>query len=300
MIDAGHVALIVNARARRGAESYDAARRALLALGYGVDGHAVADPARIGDVTAAALRRQPDILVLGGGDGTLSGVVDLLAGGSVPLALLPLGTANSFARGMGIPLDLDEALNLLGAGFRRRIDLGRIDADCFANQAAMGLAPCIARTIPPTLKRWGGRAGYALWALVQLSRFHPFEVRIAGRIFRAVEVRIANGSHQGGAPVARAAGVESGDLLVQVIEGRGRWRLLRNWLGALLGGRQHDLIEFRTRQCAISAAPPQSISVDGEVGATTPVTVSVLPGALEIFAPPPWSGAPVRDLSRGG
>lgn len=287
MLQAGRAALVVNTRSRKGAALYAHARKALATMGYVVEGHAVAEPGRIAGIVAAAVAKRPHVLVLGGGDGTISGVVDELVGRNVPLALLPFGTANSFARSLGLPLDLDGALNILGAGHRRWVDLGRIDGDYFANVAALGMAPLIGATIPDWLKKGGGRLGYVVWAVGQFARFRPFRVRIDDRCLWALEVRIANGSFQGGAEVVENASVDSGAILVQVITGRNRWRLLADWAARLLGLPHAPPVEIRGRSIRIAAEPPQPISIDGEVLAHTPVVASVLPRAIEVFAPPP-------------
>src|SRR3546814_17134195 len=83
-------------------------------------------------------------MILGGGDGTISGLVDHLVGTGTALGVLPLGTANSFARTLGIPLDIAGAVEVLRTGTRKRIDLGMIDKDYFANCAAIGISPQIA------------------------------------------------------------------------------------------------------------------------------------------------------------
>src|SRR3546814_18304232 len=85
-------------------------------------------------------------MILGGGDGTISGLVDHLVGTGTALGVLPLGTANSFARTLGIPLDIAGAVEVLRTGTRKRIDLGMIDKDYFANCAAIGISPQIARS----------------------------------------------------------------------------------------------------------------------------------------------------------
>jgi len=265
---------------------------ALKALRIGVDAYAVNDPGRLHAIARTALAKQPDILILGGGDGTISSLVDHIVGSDIPLGLLPLGTANSFARTLGIPFDLDEAINIIAAGHRRRIDLGMIDDDYFANSAAIGMSPLIAKTIPHQLKRFGGRAGYALWAAVQSARFEPFRVTVtvdggARAILSALEVRIANGSYHGGTRVVEQAKVDSGEIVVQVVEGETHGRLALNWLATLAGSDlRHQLTrEFRGRAIRIETNPPLPISIDGEVLARTPVTAKVAPHAIEVFAP---------------
>jgi len=285
-------ALIVNSHSRVGRKMFNDACAALKALRIGVDAYAVNDPGRLHAIARTALAKQPDILILGGGDGTISSLVDHIVGSDIPLGLLPLGTANSFARTLGIPFDLDEAINIIAAGHRRRIDLGMIDDDYFANSAAIGMSPLIAKTIPHQLKRFGGRAGYALWAAVQSARFEPFRVTVtvdggARAILSALEVRIANGSYHGGTRVVEQAKVDSGEIVVQVVKGETHSRLALNWLATLAGSDlRHQLTrEFRGRAIRIETNPPLPISIDGEVLARTPVTAKVAPHAIEVFAP---------------
>jgi YegS/Rv2252/BmrU family lipid kinase len=285
-------ALIVNSHSRVGRKMFNDACAALKALRIGVDAYAVNDPGRLHAIARTALAKQPDILILGGGDGTISSLVDHIVGSDIPLGLLPLGTANSFARTLGIPFDLDEAINIIAAGHRRRIDLGMIDDDYFANSAAIGMSPLIAKTIPHQLKRFGGRAGYALWAAVQSARFEPFRVTVtvdggARAILSALEVRIANGRYHGGTRVVEQAKVDSGEIVVQVVEGETHGRLALNWLATLAGSDlRHQLTrEFRGRAIRIETNPPLPISIDGEVLARTPVTAKVAPHAIEVFAP---------------
>src|SRR3546814_15230343 len=99
------------------------------------------------------------MVIVGGGDGSISGAVDSFIGCDCVFALLPLGTANSFARTLGIPVDLDGAIDVIATGRRARIDLGAIDGDYFANVAAIGMPSLIGSTIPNGLKRVLGRAG---------------------------------------------------------------------------------------------------------------------------------------------
>jgi YegS/Rv2252/BmrU family lipid kinase len=292
MIPVSRAALIVNSSSRLGEQAFRDACAALRALKIDTDAHAVDDPERLPEIARAALDKKPDVLILGGGDGTISGLVDYLVDENIPLGLLPLGTANSFARSLGIPLDLDEAINIIAAGHRRPIDLGMIDNDYFANFAAIGMSPMIAETIPHGLKKWGGRIGYALWAAVQALRFRPFELTIIDdhgkrETLFALEVRIANGSYQGGTELVEDAEVDSGEIIVQVVEGRTHGRLALSWLLSLLRLPHLDgtTREFHGRKLRIETVPPLPISIDGEVLAETPVTVKIAPKVIEVMSP---------------
>lgn len=291
MTDIRSAAMIVNTRSRTGQAQYEAACRAMEGLPFPVDGHAVKDPDQLEDAVRSALARKPDLVILGGGDGTISSLVDLLVGQDVILGVLPLGTANSFARTLGIPLDIPGAVEVLRTGAPRRIDLGMIDGDYFANCAALGISPQIARTIPHGLKKVLGKIGYLGWAAWQFASFKPFtlivgEGDMAERL-RVVEVRISNGPFHGGTELVDAAAVDSGEIVVQAVVGRVRSRLVKNWVASFfrLDARHEDTRDFRGKSMRIDTVPRMPISIDGEVLATTPVTAKVAAGVIEVMAP---------------
>ena len=144
--------------------------------GRPADARAVDDPERLPGEITSAIDRAPMVIV-GGGDGTLSETVDHFLKRDTVFALLPLGTANSFARTLGIPLDLDGAVEVVANGEARRIDLAAINGDYFLNNAALGLAPVVAESVPGALKRSFGRLGYLLWAGWSAANFaHSVDV----------------------------------------------------------------------------------------------------------------------------
>ena len=283
--------LVVNAQSRRGHALFKDARDKLRAAGVTlIDAHAVRDPSKLGPTIRNALAGNPPMVIVGGGDGSLSMSVDDFVGKDTVFALLPLGTANSFARTLGIPLDLDGAIAVIAGGERRRIDLGMIDGDYFANCAAIGLAPMIAETVPHGLKRWLGRAGYLSWAAWKFIGFRPFRVTIGDEAIDAVEVRIANGGYHGGTELVESAEPDSGEIVVQVVVGNASHRLLTSWVASMLKlrDRQRTVREFRGPRFRITTDPPLPISIDGEVLARTPVTAKVARAIIEVAAP----GAP--------
>ena len=291
MADFSSAALIVNAKSRRGQAMFEQACAALSDLPCPVDAHAVTDPDELEDTVRRALKKKPDLVVLGGGDGTISGLVDLLVGKDVVLGVLPLGTANSFARTLGVPLDVAGAVEVLRTGRRKRIDLGMIDDDYFANCAAMGLSPQIAETVPHNLKKVAGRAGYLAWAAYQFARFRPFTLIVGEgadeQRMRVVEVRISNGPFHGGTELVDAASVTSGEIVVQAVCGGVKRRLVKNWAAAFVGhkARHEDTRDFRGTSIRIRTEPPLPISIDGEVLAKTPVTARVAAGVIEVMVP---------------
>ena len=284
-------AMIVNAHSRKGQAQYADACRAASAFSFPVDAHAVEDPSTLDDTMRRVLASSPDLVILGGGDGTISGLVDHLVGRDTILAVLPLGTANSFARTLGLPLDIAGAMDVAANGVPRRIDLGRIDDDHFANCAAIGVSPRIAESVPPVAKKLCGRAGYLAWATWQFLRFRPFRLIVEqdGEIHRmkSTEVRIANGRFHGGAEVIPEADVASGTIVVQAVKGPFKRRLVRNWVTASLHLPVHhpETISFVGTALRITTEPALPISIDGEVLARTPVTARVAAGAVRVMVP---------------
>jgi YegS/Rv2252/BmrU family lipid kinase len=283
--------LVVNAHSRRGRDTFSEAVEKLTAAGVRLaDAHAVENPEIMEPVIKAAIAKAPMVIV-GGGDGTLSSAVDHFLGAKTVFAILPLGTANSFARTLGVPLDLDGAIQVIANGRRKRIDLGCIDGDYFANAAAMGLSPLIADTVPHNLKKYLGMIGYLIWAARVAVKFRPFRLTVEQDGERTsvwtTEARIANGSHHGGVELIESAELSSGEIVVQAVTGKSVFGLAWSWFATLfkLTNRERTVTEFRGRKLRLETRPRQKISVDGEVSAKTPVTVTVAKGAIEVAAP---------------
>jgi YegS/Rv2252/BmrU family lipid kinase len=285
--------LIVNTRSRRGQQLLAEASAKLEAAGVRlIAKHSIRKPgADLIPTMKAAVRDGAPMVIVGGGDGSLSCTVDEVVGRDCVFALLPLGTANSFARTLGIPLDLDGAVHTIATGKRRRIDAGAIDDDYFVNGSAMGLSPMIACTIPHKLKRYFGRPGYLLWSIWCLARFKSFKLTVEGpdgaETLDALEVRILNGSYHGGIKVLEDEPIDDGKIVIEAVSGRARTTLASNWLRLLLRlpRKERQVRRFEGRSLRLSTQPPLPISIDGEVLARTPVNARVAERAIEVVVP---------------
>ncbi|HEX8533316.1 MAG TPA: YegS/Rv2252/BmrU family lipid kinase [Allosphingosinicella sp.] len=284
--------LIVNAHSRKGQDLFREAREKIEAAGVTlIAAHAVKDPSKLNETVRGAVGDGAPMVIVGGGDGSLSGTVDDVVGRDCVFALLPLGTANSFARTLGIPLDLDGAIDVIANGRRRRVDLGVIDGDYFANAASMGLSPMIGNTVPHKLKRYLGVFGYLIWATWCLMRFRPFKLSVDNgsekRTIWTTEVRIFNGRFHGGVELAEDAEVDSGEIVLQAVVGRSMLRLIWDWFAKYfkLPARQAVSEEISGKRLLIDTKPRLPISIDGEVLAKTPATVEIAHKAIEVVVP---------------
>jgi len=200
-------ALVVNTRARQGRQQADHARRLLTAAGVSIaKTYALRSSSRLSAAVGAALDAGCDLIILGGGDGTVSAVVDLLARRHAVLGLLPLGTANDFARTLGIPDDLEGACATIARGKIVDVDLGRADDIYYVNVASIGLGARVITRISPRLKRIAGTVAYPVAAVRALVGFHPFAATLTfpqgdhppATFPRLVQIGVGNGRFYGG------------------------------------------------------------------------------------------------------
>ena len=284
--------LVVNAMSRRGADAFEEVRTKLNDAGIElIEAHAIDQPEQMDRAVQDAIAKAP-MVILGGGDGSLSTNVDLFMGKDTVFAFVPLGTANSFAGTLGIPKDIDSAIAVIASGTRKRIDLGCINGDFFVNAAAIGLSPLIAKTVPHNLKRYLGMVGYLLWAMRCAFKFRPFRMVIehedghCDKVW-ATEARIANGTHHGGVEILENQEIDSGEIVIQAVTGTTVLGLAWSWFATVLRlrSRHGTTCEFRGRRMRLVTRPELDISIDGEIAARTPVTVSVARGAIEVVAP---------------
>lgn len=284
--------LVVNTKSRKGRHLFKEAKALLIARGVRLDGaYSVRNPERLPEIVRDAVADGHRFIIVGGGDGTISSVVDHLAHKDVTLGILPLGTANCFARTLTVPFDLAGAVGVLLDGKTAEVDLGRVGNDLFANALAIGMPSIVNQGIPSHLKKRFGRIGYLIYGLGALMRFRPFRCTVTteteSRSFDALEVRVVNGSFLGGLRVAEDASVESEDMVVQVVQGTRRRQLVATWLRATIGKppAAKRIVTLRGRQLTVATEPPEPVSVDGEVLAQTPISCGVERQSLRVRVP---------------
>ncbi|MEV5407808.1 diacylglycerol kinase family protein [Thermopolyspora sp. NPDC052614] len=287
------VALVVNTHSRRGRNKYFSALRALESEGFRPLGtFAVMDPRRLPDTIDAALGLGPDLLIVGGGDGTLSESVKHVAGTDVALGVLPLGTTNNFARSLGLPLDPARAIRVFSTGKVADIDLGMAGDRPFANLTSFGVSVEVAGTVKPWLKRLLGRAAYPLTALTVLPSHQPFRavITVDGRRHQLLthQLNIANGRFHGGWQIAKDISIDNHTLAAYQLGSGKRLRLLLETMIRATTGRWQSLAggPFVTgHEMLIEIDPPMASDVDGEVRQRTPLLVRSIPNGLRVMVP---------------
>jgi diacylglycerol kinase (ATP) len=309
-IDAGRAALIVNTRSRSGERAFFEALDRLQDLGVPLGAtYAIRDPARLPETVREVFDEDSDyrLLILGGGDGSISSVVDFLAHRAVALGLLPLGTANDFARTLGIPADIEGACRTIASGKVVDVDLGLAHDNYYVNVASTGLSVSVTQALSPQLKRRIGALAYPVAAIRAFLDHEPFSARLTFpdgdhepvEYGRLLHLAVGNGRFYGGGNVvAPEAGIDDRRLDVCAIE-LGRPRTLIGAARYLKSGdfiRMEGVHHHRTERVRIETDPELPINIDGELVARTPQDFSVVHNALKVLVPP-GSTAARQDLT---
>lgn len=290
----GRVAVVVNTAARSGARALPLVERALRDVADELVVHPAHGGPELVEALAAATRAEPDLLVVGGGDGTVARAAEMVAHTSTTLGVLPLGTANDFARTLEIPTTLVAAVGTLVSGKVVDVDLGRVDGRAYLNVASVGLSVAVTQRLTPALKRRLGRFAYPAATLAAYRAHRPFAARLElddGGVLEVadlMQVAVGNGRHYGGGlTVAPRASIDDHLLDVYAVE-RGRLldhvsvaRLLRT--GHMV---DHDRVHHVTaRRLRLVTDEPLAVNLDGEIAATTPATFEVDRNALHVVVP---------------
>jgi len=287
--------LVVNSASRSGPADFDLARQELSDLGLPLVGEfAVDDPAQLPGIVARAIQDGARLLVLGGGDGTVSLVAPLLAGTDVVLGLLPTGTANDLARTLQLPTDMAAACAIVVNGKMADIDLGIVDDDYFVNVASVGLSVGVTEALSPRLKRQIGSLAYPVAAVQAYLRHKPFRARLefpngdheSIEIDDLLQLAVANGRFYGGGNVvAPEAGIDDQLLDVYAIPrgtARQRLQVARHFVSGAFVERDH-VLHLTTRAVRLTTDPELPINVDGELSAGTPALFGLLRNGLKVM-----------------
>jgi diacylglycerol kinase (ATP) len=247
-------------------------------------------------IVRKALNQQFKLVIAAGGDGTVSGVAGGLVYTDVPLGIIPTGTGNMLARGLGIPLDVKGALELLTDVHRiRDIDGMQIESDLFVLNISIGVSSAAMGGTDRQSKRRFGLAAYIWTILKQLLGFQPhrFSLVIDDRPLqvRAMEILIANGAlpRMTDLPLGSDVAPDDGRLDLFILLARTALDYLKVAGNLLLGrqGRDATIRHLRAqRDLVIDANRTLPVQADGDVIGQTPVHVRVVNNAVKVIVPP--------------
>ena len=245
---------------------------------------------------AQARRGDIDAVIAGGGDGSIRAVASVLAGTSVPLGIIPLGTRNHFAKDLGLRLDVEGAAETIASGQARMVDLGEVNGEIFINNSSIGIYPYLIierdrRRARDRLAKWMAMVP----AFLQMLRHFPRRrLRISAqnfaRPYRTPCLFVGNNEY--GMELftfGRRHRLDAGRLWFYVVKPRTPlaffWMVWRMSFGRINEAR--DLDRFELAEAEVSARAIQlSVALDGEVSFMhTPLHYRSRAQALRVIVP---------------
>jgi diacylglycerol kinase (ATP) len=238
------------------------------------------------------LGKDVDVIVIGGGDGTINKALPDLLKLKKPFAVLPLGTANDFARTIGLPDDPLQAAEVALSGREHGIDVGVVNDIPYLNVASVGVASKVAKAQSKELKKRWRVFAYVIGLLRALQTLKPFFVYLdidgkptwSGPVF---QISIGNGRfHGGGLTVAEDAAIDDGKLDLYLIHPGRFWQLVASVTHLKFGLAKPDVLNRLTATtAALHTDRPRPVNADGQLATQTPAKFELSPKALTVMVP---------------
>jgi diacylglycerol kinase family enzyme len=247
------------------------------------------------DLARQAVERGCEIVVAGGGDGTVNAVATALVDTSKRLGILPMGTLNHFAKDLKIPLDLQAAVQIIVAGRNKFVDVGEVNDRIFVNNSSLGLYPSIVR-----LRKAMERSGESKWRALSIATLKiftqfprlKFELRSdAASLVRFVTPLLFVGNNKYEITLTHLGGrnaLDAGKLWVVIPSASTRWQLALDLLALVRGrGSTADVFSFETENLIVdSKQRAREVAVDGEVLLLRPpLHYRIRPRSLQVIVP---------------
>jgi len=287
------VQLILNGKAA-GNDALRAAITQQAALGHTIEVRVTSEK---GDARRfVAETGEVDLLIAAGGDGTLNevvhGLMELSTTARPPLGVVPLGTANDFATGCGIPHDPEEALALCMEGKATSIDVGKANEHWFLNAASIGFGAEITATTPPELKQLLGPAAYAVMGAILAMNVHHYRGRLTlpdREITGSGPVAVVGNGRQagGGLQVTPRARVDDGLLDVFTVRDIPPLALLTAARELQELSPDGEYINYwQTPWAEVHTEEAIPVNLDGEPMEFSSVRYEAVPRAIRFIVPP--------------
>lgn len=267
--------------------------------GIGADIRVAGEGDDISQLARNAVKRGAEIIVAGGGDGTISSIAAEVMNAGKTLGVLPLGTLNNFSKDLEIPQDLAEAVAVIAGGTSITIDVGEVNGRIFINNSSLGLYPRIVRRREAQQRLGRGKWRSALWAAVKVFKRSPFlkvKLEFSGHeLFRKTPfVFVGNNAYEMDIyNIGRRQSLSDGKLSVHLLRRGGRAALVMLVIRTLFGRLRQakDFEELTTREVDVTTKKSRVlVALDGEVETLdSPLTYRILPAALRVIVPEPKS-----------
>nr|WP_092074103.1 YegS/Rv2252/BmrU family lipid kinase [Dendrosporobacter quercicolus]NSL47760.1 YegS/Rv2252/BmrU family lipid kinase [Dendrosporobacter quercicolus DSM 1736]SDM77584.1 lipid kinase, YegS/Rv2252/BmrU family [Dendrosporobacter quercicolus] len=233
-----------------------------------------------------------DGVVVAGGDGTVSQVINILLQQNIdlPVGIIPSGTSNDFASHTGLGEDLDRYIAAIAQGAVMPVDVGKINGQYFLNVASAGLLTSVAHSVDSALKNILGKIAYYLKGLGELPHFRSLKmtIRADGRVIEEelFLFLILNSGTVGSIANLIPARIDDGKLDLLIVKQCGIPELMTLLISLLTSknpAQHRSVIYLQARHIAIECSETVESDVDGELGPNLPLEITAVSGRLNIF-----------------
>ena len=230
-----------------------------------------------------------DLMVVAGGDGTVNYVVNAMKrkGLDIPLGVIPSGTANDFARALGMSREPLEAARQIASGGVERVDVGCVNGLWFVNIFSFGIFTTTSQRTPDKRKHRIGKLAYIIEGVKEFRSMHavPLEIEADGERFdlRSLMVLIFNGETAGGFHLARRSSIKDGLFDCILLEKKNFFRSTLAMCRYLAGGQPKIVRHLQVRTIDIRSTVNEPTDVDGQKGAEFPLHIECIAGGLRIM-----------------
>ena len=291
------IVLISNPTAKRASDRKIAqASRYLMSKGYKVEVLFTEKKGHAESLAREAIKELPSLIIAAGGDGTFNEVINGIAGSEIPMAILPLGTTNVLAKEIGIPENVEGAMEIAVTGTTKTISLGKIAitrpsslvSRYFVLMAGIGFDGEAVFGINETFKKISGKGAYIYSGIKVLSGFNPRELTfdIDGKTYSGYSAIISKTAKYGGDfKITPDARLTDPTLYICLFKGKKRLDVLRYVFGIATGShlRFKDIEYIKAKRIQIDGNA--QIQIDGDYFGMTPAKIEVAPNTLRLIYP---------------
>lgn len=233
-----------------------------------------------------------DHILIAGGDGTLNKVINCIKDKDfdIPIAILPTGTANDFAKVLDIPMNIDKAIDKILTSNPKKIDLGKINDNYFANIASIGMFTEVSQKTNPHLKNSLGKYSYILKGVEDAVnlKYHEVEIETDDMKYKGNTylTLVLNGRTAGNLNLAHNSLVDDGVLDVIIFEAMPFQKTIPILLDVIVGSsfvNHSGVICFQAKKIKITSPDDISTDIDGEKGPKLPLEINCIKDSIQVL-----------------
>lgn len=291
------ICCIINARSGKESNQFKQSLEAEFAK-HNVDVEVIEteDGSALPRLAKLAIEEGFDTIVAVGGDGTINAVASAAVGKpNIKFGVIPRGTLNHFAGAVGIPPNLEMAVNTIVAGHAKAVDVGQVNGQIFVNNSSLGLYPSIVKMREGLQKKGASKWPAALWSSLKIFfRFHRISLNLVAAnglvtTQKTPMLFVGNNAYDTSIPkLGSRSSLESGKIWIMLPTSPSRMGLLSSFLKIIFGRETaKDAITLETTELTVTSnRGMEKVAVDGEViRLQSPFKYKIMPRSLSVIVP---------------